>query len=55
MRKRDKETGTFWDITGSAIEGELKGKKLTAIPHYNRIFWFSWALFKEGTRVEPAS
>lgn len=52
---KDRETGTLWDITGNGMEGELVGKKLTAIPHYNKIFWFSWALFKQNTKVKTES
>ena len=48
---QDRETQTRWDISGNAVDGELSGQSLTPIPHYNRIFWFSWALFKPHTRV----
>lgn len=47
----DKQTGSQWDITGAAIGGSHAGKSLDAIAHYNKIFWFSWALFKDGTKV----
>lgn len=46
---RDRETGSSWSITGEAIAGEMKGAKLTRLPHYNKIFWFSWPLFKPDT------
>jgi len=52
---RDRETGSLWSIAGSAISGELQGKSLTRVPHYNKIFWFSWPLFKPGTVVGPAA
>jgi len=48
---RDAETGSLWDITGTAVSGELQGKHLTRLPHYNKIFWFSWPLFKPDTAV----
>lgn len=48
---RDEETGSLWDVRGNAREGTLSNKALTAIAHYNHIFWFSWALFKPDTRV----
>ena len=51
---RDAETGSAWDITGVAQDGELAGSALTAVPHYNKLFWFSWALFKPGTRLAAA-
>lgn len=52
---KDEETGTTWDVTGAAGEGELSGRSLTAVPHYSRIFWFSWALFKPNTRIAAAA
>jgi len=51
---RDKETGSLWDISGTAISGEMQGKALTSLPHYNKIFWFSWPLFKPDTAIGPA-
>jgi hypothetical protein len=51
---RDAETGSAWDIAGVAQDGELAGSALTAVPHYNKLFWFSWALFKPGTRLAAA-
>ncbi len=47
----DEETGSLWDLTGRAREGELAARTLDAVPHYNKLFWFSWALFKPETRV----
>jgi hypothetical protein len=51
---RDSETGTGWDVTGGARGGELANASLAPVAHYNKLFWFSWALFKPGTRVNPA-
>ncbi len=51
---RDLETGSLWELSGGAREGELAGQSLTALPHYNKLFWFSWALFKPGTRLAAA-
>lgn len=48
---RDLETGSTWDLQGACQDGVHKGKVLKSIPHFNHIFWFSWALFKPGTRV----
>lgn len=44
----DMETGSRWNIFGSAIAGELAGAQLTpihAFPH----FWFAWAAFYPET------
>jgi len=51
----DAETGSAWDVTGTAREGEIKGTQLSPLPHFNKLFWFSWALFKPGTRVKVAA
>jgi hypothetical protein len=47
----DAETGSTWNINGEAIAGPLSGTALAAVPHYNKAFWFSWSLFKDGTRL----
>lgn len=52
---RDDETGSFWDIHGRGVAGPLSGAQLQEIPHFNKLFWFSWALFKPGTRISPAT
>ncbi len=52
---RDEETESRWDVTGVAQDGKLAGKTLNPMPHYNKIFWFSWALFKPGTKVKMAA
>lgn len=44
-------SGSLWDVNGVAREGERKGQSLRAIPHFNNLFWFSWALFKPDTRI----
>jgi hypothetical protein len=48
---RDQETGSIWDVTGRAVEGTLAGRTLSTLPHYNQLFWFSWAAFKPNTRI----
>ncbi len=50
----DKETGSTWSLTGNATGGDLRGHQLAAVPHYNKLFWFSWALFKPHTRLYGA-
>ena len=52
---RDVETDTSWDVTGAARGGGLADRALTPLPHYNKLFWLSWALFKPGTRISPAA
>ncbi|MEE8234033.1 MAG: DUF3179 domain-containing (seleno)protein [Gammaproteobacteria bacterium] len=51
----DKQTGSSWDLTGKATDGNYAGQSLEGVPHYNKIFWFSWALFKDGTKVCKAT
>ena len=41
----DDQTGSVWDITGQAIQGELKGKKLSPVAHGD-YFAFAWLVFK---------
>jgi hypothetical protein len=43
----DQETGTVWDILGTALEGPLKGEQLVPVPHHDT-FWFAWAAFVPG-------
>lgn len=52
---RDKETGTEWNVSGHALKGALKGERLTPAPHWNQLFWFSWATFKRGTRINQGA
>lgn len=53
---RDRETGSLWDVAGHAVRGPLAGDQLNPVPHFNKLFWFSWALFKPHVRlyVDPA-
>lgn len=51
----DRETDTTWNSSGAALEGPLAGRQLIPVPHFNRLFWFSWALFKSGTRIWSAA
>ena len=46
----DQETGSVWNILGQAESGSLEGKTLTPIAH-QRLFWFSWAVYKPGTII----
>ena len=49
-RFRDRTTGSVWDVTGRAIEGEMAGSRLTALPVVEA-FWFAWAVFEPTTRI----
>ena len=46
----DVETGSVWNIFGTAVDGELAGaqlRPLNAFPH----FWFAWAAFYPDTML----
>ncbi|GAK34297.1 hypothetical protein JCM17846_24380 [Iodidimonas nitroreducens] len=47
----DAETGSLWALHGVCLSGELRGKALTPIPHYNKIFWYVWSDFHPGTAI----
>lgn len=44
----DEQTGSAWDITGQAVDGELAGTQLEKIPHLDT-FWFAWATYQPET------
>jgi hypothetical protein len=44
----DEQTGSRWDITGTAIEGELSGTSLEQIHHLDT-FWFAWSTYQPET------
>jgi hypothetical protein len=44
------QTGSVWNFDGEAIEGEMKGKKLTRLP-FDEGFWFEWAAFHPDTEL----
>ncbi|MFQ5346506.1 MAG: DUF3179 domain-containing (seleno)protein [Rhodothalassiaceae bacterium] len=52
---RDDETGSTWRVTGKAVAGPLAGQRLQELPHYNKLFWFSWPLFKPDTSLVRAA
>ncbi len=46
----DDQTGSRWNVFGSAVDGELAGaqlRQINAFPH----FWFAWAAFHPDTEV----
>lgn len=47
----DNETGSLWhSLTGEAVEGELRGKKLEQIPNMIS-FWFAWKDYFPDTAI----
>ena len=44
----DQETGSQWNIFGSAVSGPLKGDQLTPLAAHE-FFWFVWAEFQPET------
>lgn len=49
-RIEDRDTGSAWNVTGSAIDGTLKGTALKPIEH-GVYFAFAWLAFKPDTLV----
>lgn len=49
----DIETGSRWNVLGTAVAGPLAGTKLQAIEHVDT-FWFAWAAFAPDTQVIPS-
>lgn len=49
-RFTDDRTGSVWNVTGQAIDGELVGTRLDPVVHTNE-FWFAWAAFHAGAEV----
>lgn len=46
----DIETGSTWDIFGTATAGELAGSSLEQLPHIDT-FWFAWVAFHPAGEV----
>lgn len=46
----DVETGSIWDLNGTATSGPLAGTTLEPVVHGNE-FWFAWAAFNQGADV----
>ncbi len=46
----DAETGTTWNMLGTAVEGPLAGTELDLAIHQNE-FWFAWTAFNPGSPV----
>ncbi|HUG08372.1 MAG TPA: DUF3179 domain-containing protein [Acidimicrobiia bacterium] len=45
---RDEQTASLWDITGTAVSGELAGTTLEQIHHLDT-FWFAWSTYQPDT------
>jgi len=49
----DRETGSRWDVTGRAVAGPLRGRRLRRLRH-ERAFWFAAAAFTPRLRIAAA-
>ena len=49
-RIEDRQSGSAWNILGTAVAGPLKGTRLRPVVH-DQQFWFSWAAFRPNTRI----
>ena len=47
---QDQETGTSWNIFGTAVDGPLTGEQLTPLSAHE-FFWFAWAAFQPDTII----
>jgi hypothetical protein len=47
----DVESGSEWSATGACVSGKYEGRQLSAIPHYNKIFWYVWSDYFPGGDV----
>jgi hypothetical protein len=48
----DEQTGSRWNVLGTAVSGPLAGAALEAVEHVDT-FWFAWAAFAPSTVVLP--
>ena len=54
LHMTDEETSSAWNkLDGQAVDGPLKGERLTMIPSF-QLFWFAWSDFHPGTTVYRA-
>ncbi len=51
----DVETGSEWSATGACTSGKYEGRQLSAIPHYNKIFWYVWSDYFPGGEIFGAA
>jgi hypothetical protein len=50
----DNETGTTWNLLGTAVSGPLEGRRLEQVAHVDT-FWFAWSTFRADTTVVPVA
>ncbi len=50
----DVETGSTWNALGEAVDGPLKGRRLTLLEQGSH-FWFAWAAFHPDTLLREAA
>lgn len=54
LHMTDEETSSVWNkLDGQAIDGPLKGERLTMVPSF-QLFWFAWSDFYPDTTVYRA-
>ncbi|GIU89786.1 MAG: hypothetical protein KatS3mg010_0885 [Acidimicrobiia bacterium] len=46
----DDQTGSTWNLLGTAVDGPLAGSRLDPVIHVDT-FWFAWAAFRPDTAV----
>jgi uncharacterized protein DUF3179 len=46
----DAQTGSEWDISGTALSGPLAGRQLPRVPFVSD-YWFDWRTYNPGTTV----
>ncbi len=52
----DAQTGGQWDITGlEHLDDGTTGRELQPLPHFGKLFWFSWSLFKAQTGIKQTA
>lgn len=49
----DDQTGSTWDITGTALTGSMAGSSLARIHHLDT-FWFAWSSYMTGSDLVEA-
>jgi len=48
---KDEGTGSTWNLlTGTAVEGTMKGERLERTLSYNA-YWFAWGAFWRGAEI----
>ena len=49
---RDRQTGSLWDMSGNAVEGDLAGSRLRRVAADDQ-FWFAIAAFYTDVEIRP--